>query len=95
MEDFHLKVLQFNRELQANLDNSTVFDSISKVNVEVISTIKELQYWSAICDMVETNRPWMTGLNLKSYHPWSLPKPLGDCWNTGKSNPASVPTLNT
>jgi DNA repair exonuclease SbcCD ATPase subunit len=62
MEDFHLKVLQFNRELQANLDNSTVFDSISKVNVEVISTIKELQYWPAICDMVETNRPWMMGL---------------------------------
>lgn len=62
MEAFHLKVLQFNRELQANLDSSTVFDSISKVNVEVISTIKELQYWSAICDMVETNRPWMMGL---------------------------------
>ncbi|HRJ54614.1 MAG TPA: ATP-binding protein [Candidatus Thiothrix moscowensis] len=63
MEAFHLKVLQFNRELQANLDNNTVFDSISKVHVEVISTIKELQYWPAICDMVETNRPWMMGLN--------------------------------
>lgn len=63
MEAFHLKVLQFNRELQANLDNNTVFDSISKVHVEVISTIKELQYWPAICDMVETNRPWMMGLS--------------------------------
>lgn len=63
MEAFHLKVLQFNRELQANIDNNTVFDSISKVHVEVISTIKELQYWPAICDMVETNRPWMMGLN--------------------------------
>lgn len=62
MEDFHRKVQQFNRELQANLDTSMMFESISKVGVEVISTIKELKYWSAICDMVETNRPWITGI---------------------------------
>ena len=62
MEDFHRKVLQFNRELQANLTDSLMFDSISEVTVEIVSTIKELQYWPAICELAETNRHWVSNL---------------------------------
>ncbi|WP_022952779.1 ATP-binding protein [Leucothrix mucor] len=63
MEDFHRKVLQFNRELQTHLDTSLTFESISEVSVEVISTIKELKYWNAICDIAETNRHWLDALS--------------------------------
>ena len=58
MEEFHLRVQQFNRELQEHLDTSLAFESISKIGVEVVSTIKELKYWSAICEMAEAHRAW-------------------------------------
>lgn len=64
MEEFHLRVQQFNRELQEHLDTSLAFESISKIGVEVVSTIKELKYWSAICEMAEAHRAWSgTGSN--------------------------------
>lgn len=64
MEEFHLRVQQFNRELQEHLDTSLAFDSISKIGVEVVSTIKELKYWSAICEMAEAHHAWSgTGSN--------------------------------
>jgi uncharacterized protein YeaO (DUF488 family) len=58
MEEFHLRVQQFNRELQEHLDTSLAFESISKIGVEVVSTIKELKYWPAICEMAEAYRVW-------------------------------------
>ena len=61
MEDFHRRVQQFNRELQVYLDTNLAFDSISKVSVEVVSTIKELKYWPAICEMTEAHRSWLGG----------------------------------
>jgi hypothetical protein len=63
MESFHRKVQQFNRELQSNLDTSMLFESISHVSVEVVSTIKELKYWDAIREMAEANRTWLDGLS--------------------------------
>ncbi|APW48689.1 ATP-binding protein [Rhodoferax antarcticus] len=51
-------------ELQEHLDTSLAFESISKIGVEVVSTIKELKYWSAICEMAEAHRVWSgTGSN--------------------------------
>jgi hypothetical protein len=61
MDEFHRRVQQFNRELQQHLDTSLAFESISKVNVEIVSTISELKYWPAICEMAETNRAWLAG----------------------------------
>lgn len=58
MEEFHRRVQQFNRELQDHLDTSLAFESISKISVEVVSTIKELQYWPTICEMTESHRAW-------------------------------------
>ena len=58
MEEFHRRVQQFNRELQEHLDTSLAFESISKISVEVVSTIRELQYWPAICEMAEAHRAW-------------------------------------
>ena len=58
LEEFHRRVLQFNRELQNHLDSSLTFESISKIGVEVVSTIRELQYWPAICEMAEAHRAW-------------------------------------
>lgn len=63
METFHRKVQQFNRELQSNLDTSMLFESITHVSVEVVSTIKELKYWDAIREMAEANRTWLDGLS--------------------------------
>ncbi len=61
MEQFHLRVQQFNRELQGHLDTSLAFESITKVMVEVVSTIKELKYWPAICEMAESHLAWRAG----------------------------------
>lgn len=61
MDKFHRRVQQFNRELQAHLDTSLAFESISSVNVEVVSTITELKYWPAICEMAEAHRSWLGG----------------------------------
>lgn len=58
MEEFHRRVLQFNRELQEHLDTSLAFESISKISVEIVSSLKELQYWPAICEMAEAHRSW-------------------------------------
>jgi hypothetical protein len=58
MEAFHLRVQQFNRELQDHLDTSLAFESISKIGVEVVSSIKELKYWPAICELAEAYRAW-------------------------------------
>ena len=58
MEAFHLRVQQFNRELQDHLDTSLAFESISKIGVEVVSSIKELKYWPAICELAEAYRVW-------------------------------------
>ena len=63
MANFNRKVLQFNRELQDKLDTSMLFESISQVSVEIVSTIKELKYWEAICEMAEANRTWLDGLS--------------------------------
>jgi len=61
LDDFHRRVNQFNRELQTYLDTNLAFDSITKVGVEVVSTIRELNYWTAICDMAEAHRAWLGG----------------------------------
>ena len=61
MDEFHRRVQQFNRELQEHLDTSLAFESISKVSVEVVSTITELKYWPAICEMAEAHRAWLGG----------------------------------
>lgn len=58
MEEMHLRIQQYNRELQESLDGSLAFESISKIGVEVVSTIKELEYWPAICEMTEAYRAW-------------------------------------
>lgn len=61
MDEFHRRVHQFNRELQEHLDTSLAFESISKVGVEIVSTITELKYWPAICEMAEAHRAWQGG----------------------------------
>lgn len=61
MDEFHRRVHQFNRELQEHLDTSLAFESISKVGVEIVSTITELKYWPAICEMAEAHRAWHGG----------------------------------
>lgn len=48
MSAFHRRVQQFNRELQQSLDTGLAFDSITRIEVEVISTLRELAYWPAI-----------------------------------------------
>jgi hypothetical protein len=69
MEEFHRRVQQFNRELQEHLDTSLAFESISKISVEVVSTIKELQYWPAICEMAEAHRAWAGSSSVSALPP--------------------------
>lgn len=58
LENFHLKIQQFNRELQQSFDNSLHFDSFNQLEVKVISVIKELDYWQAIDELSKTNQTW-------------------------------------
>lgn len=60
MEEFHRKVQQFNRELQQSLDDNIGFESISRVTVEIVSAIRQLEYWQAIEQMTETHRVWLS-----------------------------------
>ncbi|WP_347279182.1 ATP-binding protein, partial [Plasticicumulans sp.] len=53
MSAFHRRVQQFNRELKQSLDTGLAFDSITRIEVEVISTLRELAYWPAIEALVE------------------------------------------
>jgi hypothetical protein len=59
METFHRKVQQFSRELQQSLDDSLSFESISRVTVEIVSVIRQLEYWQAIDGMAEAHRVWL------------------------------------
>ena len=59
MESFHRKVQQFSRELQQSLDDNIAFESISRVTVEIVSVIRQLEYWQAIDSMAEDHRVWL------------------------------------
>jgi hypothetical protein len=59
MEIFHRKVQQFSRELQQSLDDSLSFESISRVTVQIVSVIRELEYWQSIDGMAEAHRVWL------------------------------------
>jgi len=59
MEAFHRKVQQFSRELQQSLDDNIAFESISRVTVQIVSVIRELEYWQAIDGMAEAYRGWL------------------------------------
>lgn len=58
MEQFHRKVLQFNRELQENLDANLAFERISRISIEIVSEIRELGYWPAIEQLVSVQDAW-------------------------------------
>lgn len=59
MESFHRKVQQFSRELQQSLDDNIAFESISRVSIEIVSVIRQLEYWQAIDGMAEEHRVWL------------------------------------
>jgi hypothetical protein len=61
MDTFHRKVQQFNRELQENLNSNQGFRSIGGLTVEIVSSIRELEYWSTIERVTESRREWMEG----------------------------------
>ncbi|WP_373974147.1 ATP-binding protein [Chitinibacter sp. SCUT-21] len=95
MDDFHKKVLQFNRELQSHLDQNISFESISHVKVEVVSTIRELAYWQSICDMAEANHHWVNGMS-NELPPAAFAKTLDDLlshWETKSGIQADLKQL--
>jgi len=61
MDTFHRKVLQFNRELQENLNSNLGFESIASLSIEIASSIRELEYWSTIDKVAESRREWLAG----------------------------------
>lgn len=61
MDNFHRKVQQFNRELQENLNSNQGFKSIGGLTVEIVSSIRELEYWGTIERVTESRREWMEG----------------------------------
>ena len=63
LDDFHLKIQQFNRELQQSFDDSAHFDSFNQLEVKVISKIKELEYWQAIDEVSKTHQTWSFSSN--------------------------------
>lgn len=61
MDTFHRKVQQFNRELQESLNSNQGFESIGSLSIEIVSSIRELEYWSTIEKVAESRREWMAG----------------------------------
>lgn len=67
---FHQELTEFargihnlNRDLTASLNETMVFAHISRIRIELQSTIDKLQYWPLIRDFVETHRDWITGID--------------------------------
>lgn len=58
MRSFHNKVNQFNRELQENLNANVGFESIGGVNIQIVSSIQELDYWEAIEQVAKCKVGW-------------------------------------
>jgi len=58
MENFHRKVLQFNRELQESLNANQGFESIGQLSVEIVSSIRELDYWETIEKVIDARTGW-------------------------------------
>ncbi|MCS0591354.1 ATP-binding protein [Massilia norwichensis] len=61
MDTFHRKVLQFNRELQDSLNANQGFESIGQLSVEIVSSIRELEYWSTIEKVIDARNDWQAG----------------------------------
>lgn len=61
MDTFHRKVQHFNRELQDSLNSNQGFRSISGLTVEIVSSIRELEYWNTVEKVAESRREWMGG----------------------------------
>lgn len=61
MTTFHRKVQQFNRELQESLNSNQGFKSIGGLTVEIVSSIRELEYWNTVEKVAESRREWMAG----------------------------------
>lgn len=59
MSRFHRDVAQFNRSLQDSLNANLGFESISSVSVEIVSSIRELEYWSTIEKVADSRVVWM------------------------------------
>ena len=59
MSRFHRDVAQFNRSLQESLNANLGFESISNVTVEIVSAIRELEYWGTIEKVAESRVAWM------------------------------------
>jgi hypothetical protein len=58
MDNFHRKVLQFNRELQDSLNANQGFESIGQLSVEIVSSIRELEYWDTIEKVIDARADW-------------------------------------
>ncbi|TFW31763.1 ATP-binding protein [Massilia horti] len=61
MDNFHRKVLQFNRELQESLNANQGFESIGQLSVEIVSSIRELEYWDTIEKVIDARADWLDG----------------------------------
>ncbi|WP_287880632.1 ATP-binding protein [Aquitalea sp.] len=61
MAVFHNKVQQFNRELQDNINANQGFKSIGGLTVEIVSSIRELEYWPTVDKVAESRLDWMAG----------------------------------
>lgn len=61
MKKFQNDVNRFNRELQESLNTNVGFESIGGVSVEIVSTIRELEYWGTIEKLSESRISWMGG----------------------------------
>ena len=95
MEKFHLKVQQFNRELQQSLDENLGFESVSRVTVEVKSAIRELEYWQPIEAMAEEHRAWLSlqGQDLPPPEFAATLRTLLDHWEVREGIRAALPSL--
>jgi hypothetical protein len=99
MDAFHRKVQQFNGELQQSLDENVGgeggFESVSRVTVEVKSSIRELEYWEPIEAMAEDHRAWLRleGQDLPPPEFAETLRKLLDHWEVREGIRAALPSL--
>ncbi len=60
---FQRDVQQFNRDIKRALDQTIVFDRISRVSIEFLSTIDRLKYWKTIQEFIENHRTWVNSIS--------------------------------
>lgn len=62
LDKFNADIREFNRSMRAALGSTVVFQRISQITIEFVSTVDEKAYWKPIKEFVEAHQGWIDGI---------------------------------